>query len=87
MNLKPEDSRIFNLAVDSLKQESAVSFYRVFKLMVCCGTNNYSFTYYAYESLAKLGYNPNLFDLRTFKLFRKSLAKFLLDGKMQNTLA
>jgi len=87
MNLKPEESKIFDIAVDSLKQESAISFYRVFKLMVNCKTNNYSFTYYAYESLAKLGYNSDLFDLRTFKLFRKSLAKFLLDGKIQNTLA
>lgn len=86
-SILPPKENIFDIAIDTMCKESAISFYRVYKLMIYAKTNNYSFSYYAYEKLARIRYNSDLFDLRNLKLFRKSLAKFLLNGKIQNTLA
>ena len=85
MNLSNQQETIFELAVDTLKKESAISFYRTFKLMVFSNTNNYAFSFYARERLIKLGYNEDLFDLRNLKLFRKSLANFIKKGKIAST--
>jgi len=85
LTLSHQQKTIFSLAVDTIKKESAVSFYRCFKLMVYCNTNNYAFSFYARNKLIKMGYNENIVDCRNMKLFRKSLADFIKKGKIAST--
>ena len=52
-------------------------------MFVKANTNTYHFSMYAMKRLILEGYNPDLFDVRNLKLFRKSLAKFLKKGKLE----
>jgi len=85
LTLSNQQKTIFDLAVDTIKKESAISFYRTFKLMVFCNTNNYAFSFYARNKLIKMGFNENIIDCTNMKLFRKSLADFVKKGKIEST--
>lgn len=74
---------VYDLAVDSLYHEDCKRFRYIFNLFVKANTNTYHFTMYAMKRLILEGYNPDLFDVRNLKLFRKSLAKFLKKGKLE----
>ena len=73
---------IMDLLWNSMIKEEPKMFYNIFYLCVKATTNNYVISYDLMERCFSNKYNPDLFDTRSHKLFRKSLAKFLKKGKL-----
>lgn len=73
---------VFDLLWNAMADENPKLFYYIYKLCVRAKTNNYVLHYNLYDRCFRNKYNPELFDTRTHKLFRKSLANFLRKGKI-----
>jgi len=75
-------TKIFDLAFNSMSENQPNVFHNIFLLCVKANTNNYVFSYYLWQKCFYEKYDPNLFDTRSLKLFRASLAKFIKIGRI-----
>lgn len=76
-------TKIFDLAFNSMQENQPSIFCNIFSLCVKANTNNYVFSYYLHQKCYHEKYDPNLFDTRSLKLFRASLAKFIKMGRIK----
>ena len=75
-------TKIFDLAFNSMQEKQPKVLYNIFLLCVKANTNNYVFSYYLWQKCFYEKYDANIFDTRTLKLFRQSLAKFIKTGRI-----
>ncbi len=73
---------IFDLLWNCMIEEQPRHFYNIFHLCVRGTTNNYIISNNLMERCFHNKYNPDIFDTRSHKLFRKSLANFIKKGKL-----
>ena len=74
---------VFDLLWNAMVNQEPTVFYNIYQLCVRANTNNYVMSYDLMERCFYNKYNPDLFDTRSHKLFRKSLAKFIKKGKFK----
>lgn len=82
MSLAKGKNTMLDFAWNALYTNQPKVLHNIFNLCVKANMNNYVFSYTLYNKCFYKQYDPNILDVRSHKLFRKSLAKFIKKGKV-----
>ena len=84
MSIIKGNTSVFDLAFDAIQNKDGTRFAYLFNLCVRANTNNYVFAYYLWQKCHYKKNDADIFDTRTLKLFRNSLAKFIKQHKAKH---